>query len=728
MWKAPLLWLSGLLLLGLAAAPARAQGNDEDLVEIKLDKDLEIADFLDYISKSTGKPLLYDPNGQRIRGTSMGAGFSHKIPRKRVFDTFRAILAFYELVLVPIGPKGYEIYLVIDSRSTNNFVKNKAVYVDYNELDQYADQDGLYISCAIPVRYIDNLTTLRTALSTMVSPAGIGRVHEVVGSQSIIIMDFAPTVAAMAKLIKQMDVQPPGKALVLDLIELNWAYAEDVADIIGELVTARRQATTTVRRGQPAVAADTPEPRILAYEPKNALVIAAAEDDFNLIKSLIGKFDTKTDEVSTVEVVRLNHVEADDMADTLGQVLEGLGGALAAPGQAQQPGQRPTQPGIRRTGGRRDDFEPQVVPDPVTNSLILAADRKTIVALKDIIKQLDQPKDQVLIEATIISLTRTDDFQLGVELVGIDETGLNSDRESGFGVTNFALSTFEDTDNDGIPDINVPTNLASEGGGLVAGIFRNGGIPILLQAVQRLNNAKIVSMPSVVTYDNSSATLQSLNQQPVGSQSELSSGSLQSGFEDFVDAGVTLTVSPHISADNYLRLDIELEVSSFTGDPPGAGLPSPRTTNVLNTTVALPNEYTVVMGGLISEESTVTEDKVPLLGDIPGLGFLFKNKTRRKIKRNLFMFVTPHILRQHEDRFNELHRQSWIAKMKADELIETVEIHNANFRDDPRFKSPDEAGIAEIDISSLVDAGRFQEVPAEKALLELQELRQRSKK
>jgi type II secretory pathway component GspD/PulD (secretin) len=189
---------------------------------------------------------------------------------------------------------------------------------------------------------------------------------------------------------------------------------------------------------------------------------------------------------------------------------------------------------------------------------------------------------------------------------------------------------------------------------------------------------------------------------------------------------VVLTVSPHISADNYLRLDLELEVSSFTGDPPGAGLPSPRITNNLITTVALPNEYTVVMGGLISEEDSVSEIKVPILGDIPVLGYLFKNKTRKKIKRNLFIFVTPHILRQRGVSFDELHRQSWIAKMKADELIEAVEIHNSNFMRDPRFKTPDEAGMAALDISTLIDAGRFQEVPAERALLELQRLRQRT--
>jgi general secretion pathway protein D len=725
------LWLTALFVLMWAAAPAVAQ--DPDLVEIKLSKDLPISDFLDEISKATGKPILYDPNSQRLqKGQVMGSKLSHKVPKNRLFDTFRAILAFYELTLVPIGPKGYEIYLAIDSRSTNNLVKNKAVYVDYKDLENYADDDGLYISCAIPVRYIENLTMLRTALQTMVTPAGIGRVHEVPGSQSIIIMDYAPTVSAMAMLITQMDVRPQGKQMVLKFVELLNAYADDVAEIITQLVEAQREAAAPIQRGQAAVGVPvSPEPRIIAYEPKNALVIAATEEDYALIEDLIERFDQPGPPVSTVEVIRLSHVEAEDIADTLTQVLEGLGSALASPGQPGQPGVppqqgRPQQQGIRRTGGSGDDYEPQVVPDPVSNTLILAANPRTIRALKDIVQQLDIPKDQVLLEATLISMTRTDDFTIGVELTGIDETGLTSNTASGFGVTNWGLSTFEDTDNDGIPDINVPTNLTQEGGGLVAGIFRSGGIPVLLQAVQRLNNAKIVSMPSVVTYENASATIRSLQEQPVGEQTEFASGSVGQGFQEFVSAGVTLTVSPHISADNYLRLEIELEVSSFIGTSEAVGLPPPRITNNLISTVALPNGYTVVMGGLIGDEETLSEDKVPLLGDIPGLGYLFKHKTRRKIKRNLFIFVTPHILRQRGVSFDELHRQSWIAKMKADELIEVVEIHKAVFRDDPRYKSPDEAGFAEVDIGSFVDAGRFQEVPPDVALEEIQRLRART--
>jgi len=708
----------------LLTTPVLAQAQDDDLVIINVEKDTELKDFLDLISRTTGKPMLYDPNGQRIRNQKMGSTFSHRVPKDKLFITFRAILSFYELTLVPIGPKGYEIYLAIDSRSTNNFVKNKAVYVDYRELPQYEDHDGLYISCAIPVRHIANLVNLRTALSTMVSPAGIGRVHEVPGSNNIIIMDFAPTVAAMARLIAQMDVESPSRKMVMEFVTLNYAFAEDVADIISELVAVQRQANVPTRRGRTPGEDESPEPRIIAYEPKNALVIASTEDDFLRIQTLIERFDQPGDVQSLVEVIRLNHVQAEDVADTLTQVLEGLGGQLSGAGpQGTAPGTRPRGPGTQRTGGSNQEMQPQVVPDPVTNSLILAADRRTISALKDIIKQLDLPKDQVLIEASLIALIRTDDFQLGVELVGVDEGGLNSSSASGFGVTNFGLSTFEDTDGDLIPDINVPTALQNGGGGLVAGIFRNGGIPVMLTALQQLNNAKVLSMPSVVTFDNSAATLESLQDAPVGSQAELSSGSLQQGFDDFVSAGVTLVVSPHISADEYLRLDIELEVSSFQGDSSGVGLPPPRQRNIINTTIALPNEHTVVMGGLIGEDETISESKVPLLGDIPVLGYLFKNKTRQKVKRNLFIFVTPHILRQHGVSFDELHRQTWIAKMKADELIEQIEIHNANFKLDPRFKDPEDLGQAMLDVSSHVDAGRFQEVPAEIALQELQRLR-----
>jgi len=215
------------LLLGVTLA-AHAADEENDRIKIEFQKETELADFLDLMSRTTGRPLLYDPMGQRIRNQKMGAQITIEVPKTKAFDAFRAILAFYELILVPVGPRGYETHLVVDSRSTNNFVKNKALFVEDREIAQFADRDGLYISSFIPVEHVENLTTLRTALSTMVSPAGICRVHEDSGV-GVLVMDYAPVVSAMQRLISAMDV-PSDQAQVLESIELSYAHAKEGAE------------------------------------------------------------------------------------------------------------------------------------------------------------------------------------------------------------------------------------------------------------------------------------------------------------------------------------------------------------------------------------------------------------------------------------------------------------------------------------------------------------------
>ena len=210
------LFALGIALIVLVASPGLAQEKaaGAQKVEIEVTTDLALQDFLGTVAAATGKPLIYDPAGQRIRGRTMGAAFTMMVPKEDLFDTYRSILAFYELRLIPVGPKGSKVHLVVDSRSTNNLVKNKALFVDRNELARYADKDGAYITTVIPVKHIKNLTALRSSLATLVSPAGIGRVHSVAGSGTIILMDFAPTVVSMAKVIESLDVESPKLKLV----------------------------------------------------------------------------------------------------------------------------------------------------------------------------------------------------------------------------------------------------------------------------------------------------------------------------------------------------------------------------------------------------------------------------------------------------------------------------------------------------------------------------------
>jgi len=337
-----------ILLVLVLGSPLLA---GDKLVEIKVDSGLALSELLDQLQAATGKPILYDPNNQRIRGQKIATGFMHRVPRARVFDTFRSILSFYELMLVPVGPEAYELYLVIDSRSTNNFVKAKAVHVEFDDLEKFADKDSLYIRCAIPVRHIENLTTLRTALSTSVSPAGVGRVHEVPGSRHIIVQDFAPAVASIAKIVTQMDRPRPDRAMKLELIRLEHAFAPDVAELVGELM--ERSAPAPARGRRTPAAAPPPSPRVLPYERLNALAVAATDADLEAIRGLVAVLDQRGEK--EVRVMRLEHARADRVVKS----LEGVDARLAV--------------------------------HPRTNALIVAAEPAVVDTVVKLVHLLDRP-------------------------------------------------------------------------------------------------------------------------------------------------------------------------------------------------------------------------------------------------------------------------------------------------------------------------------------------------
>jgi len=277
----------GTVLL-LISARVGAEGDE---VTVTLKEDQAVSQFLDSAAEMVGVPILYDANNQRIRGQTMGTNLQRTVPKDRTLDLVRSILTFYEIVLVPVGPQDHEVYLAIDSRSTNNLVKSKVEFVDATRLASYADRDGVYIATTIPVRHIENLTTLRTALSTMVTPAGIGRVHEVPGAPAILVMDFAPNVVAIARIVKEIDVAP--EPTVSEILHLAHAAATPLAATLRELFCNEPPAAqpAPARQAPPAPAPAAPGPRIAAYEPLNAIVVLATEADLARIRDVVKRLD-----------------------------------------------------------------------------------------------------------------------------------------------------------------------------------------------------------------------------------------------------------------------------------------------------------------------------------------------------------------------------------------------------------------------------------------------------
>jgi general secretion pathway protein D len=281
----------------------------------------------------------------------------------------------------------------------------------------------------------------------------------------------------------------------------------------------------------------------------------------------------------------------------------------------------------------------------------------------ELIQRLDERQDQVLIETALVELTGQDSLNLAVEL-GLAE--IAGDGGGEFGVSNFGLATYDDTDGDGIPDVKVP-NITT---GLTAGILQGDdfSLPVLISALQERRDTNVLNVPSVLVNNNGSAQVESKDAQPTTQITATGgvSGQTQENFREYVEAGITLDISPTISASRYLRLNINLEVSTFVGAVNGA-IPPPKLTRKLNTVVNVPDGDTMVIGGIITDNKGRTRRSLPWIGDIPVLGYLFSDTEDSQSKTTLYFFVTPHIMRDRD--FADLAKYSFERKMGAADAI-----------------------------------------------------------
>jgi type II secretion system protein D len=298
------------------------------------------------------------------------------------------------------------------------------------------------------------------------------------------------------------------------------------------------------------------------------------------------------------------------------------------------------------------DGQPTVIPEVNLNSIILVAPGYLHEEVERTVNTMDKRRPQVMVEVAIVEVKGEDGLDLGVEWSYLDKNigvatpfGLREDRPSGEGLGNLPLQGAA-----------VPMQ------GLVIGALNNGKMPMVLKAMQNQRNLSIRSTPVLLVNDNEEAVFSSLTEEPTISTTQ-SNSSTAISFNGFVDAGTSLTITPHISQGHYIRLEVNLKVETFTGEPISAGVPPAKSSNGLVTSVTVPDRQMVIIGGMVSEYLSDTEKKVPLLGDLPLLGSLFKTKSKGKTMSKLYLFMAPKILR--DEGFEDLRE---ITKQKSIQL------------------------------------------------------------
>jgi general secretion pathway protein D len=447
--------------------------------------------------------------------------------------------------------------------------------------------------------------------------------------------------------------------------------------------------TPATRRGGRLAVAPTLPPtpktptKIIPDSRTNSLLVIATPSDMAIADDLIAQLDVPTPEGrGQIHVHYLNHIDAEELASVLtAQATEitRLTEASASPGTEAPPRTR-AQPGRGEApAGSRSPKSAGTTPTGLTitahkptNSLLIIAPAEAYAIMKTIIEKLDIRRPQVLVESLIAEVSMDQTEALGVEWRLLDEPNGTQVFGSSLG-----------TDQSGVLNT-LSTNPLAGQPGLILGVLRHaitiGGkevfnIPAVLRAVQGNTNVNVLANPNLLAIDNQEAQiiigeerpfLRSTSQTPGG-------GVIQTArtFE-FKDTGITLRITPKVSQNKTVRLNLFLELTAFVSESEVGAVTT--TKRSAQTSLIIDDGQTIIVGGLIQTDNNVAQNQVPCLGNVPLFGWLFKQTSTRKRKTNLLIFLTPHIIDTPDEarRITEHTRQR---SEKADEIGEQLRQH-----------------------------------------------------
>lgn len=390
--------------------------------------------------------------------------------------------------------------------------------------------------------------------------------------------------------------------IVTQIIPISYASAVDLLNVIRPLFPA--------------------EVIFIAYSRTNVIIANGSVVNINQLLSVIRFLDTEIARApSDIHIYNLDNADAESVALTLNNLAASI--PIKRDEKAQKPPGEPESPFGERF---------KVVANKETNSILIISAPQDYEKIERIIKELDVKREQVLVEALIVEITLDDDQTLGFDLNALIDTGLGTDA---------IISS-----NTGLMKESIQT-----GGlfGLTVGLL-NGTLPsvyAILNANRENTNFRILSTPEIVTIDNQEAVITIGEQIPFLTSSRVDQYNNVISTYDYKDIGIVLKITPQINKNGYITMKINQQVKKIVEGT--TLLQNPSVFNrEISSKVTVRNERTIVIGGLIRDDTTNVEQKVPVLGDIPILGLLFKKETKKRVRTNLLIFITPHIITEDE--------------------------------------------------------------------------------
>ena len=588
---------------------------------------VDITVLIKFISDLTGKNMVVD---QRVTG-KVTIISPEKISVAEAYKVFESVLEVYGYTAIESG----DIVKIVPlsearSRGVETLIRESS-----------RSSDDRVVTQVIPLKYASAVLISRLFVP-LISKSSVLMAYP--ATNTLIVTDVHSNIQRLLRMIKAIDVPSSGQEI--SVFVLRYAAASQVVKLLDSIFQ------TAAKAGKEETDAGI---RVFADDRTNSLVVMAGDEHTHKIRALIQELDKETPKGNEkMRVYYLENAKAEDLVKVLQDMPRKSDGA----------------PEKDKAGSQSILSEKvKITADKATNSLVIMAEKSEYAALEEIIRLLDIPRSMVYIECLIMEVNVNKDFTIGTEWVAMGTTTV-SGRDAAFGGGFSGAGDYPEINRMINPVTGVGTMPAGLSMGILSETLNIGGIQFpglaaVVHAYRKDKDVNILSTPQILTTDNEEAVITVGKNVPYQTKSG-STGTYESfNTYEYRDVGISLKITPQISRDRLVRLNIVQEVTKL--DETAASVRSnindrPTTLKrTITTTVLVLDNNTVVIGGLIDDSLSVTEYKVPCIGDVPLLGWLFKTRAKNREKTNLYVFITPHVI-------NQAHESESISHSKQEQM------------------------------------------------------------
>jgi len=630
---------TGLMLALAAYAPVIAQ------TTLNL-RDADVRAFIQDASRVTGRNFIIDG---RVQG-KVTVVSDRPLSRSEYFEVFLSTLRANGLVAIPTSNGAYRIQPA------------ETAAAQPGKIGLSGAARNQFITEVFRLRSIEASSAVDT-LRPLVSREGSVTANR--GANSLVVADYADNIRRIRSLLQRID----SDGASTELIALRNANARELATSLQQLITGSSGGGENARGGVAIVAIDS----------SNSIALRGDRGTVSRFAAIARDLDKRAASGAEVRVIWLQHADAAKLLPVLQQLVGQAaisGGSEEASAGSKAPATPAATPVSAPSSGGRN--APVIARYEGANAIIISAPSEMQRTLGDVVRQLDTRREQVLVEAIIVEISDTAARKLGVQFLLGGKPGSNipfaatnysnaapniltiagavAARDLNTTTTTINGNTTTTTTNNPVSDqlaqaaVNSVLGAAGAFGGFATNVGSNGVFGAIINAVQQDNKSNILSTPSVVTLDNQEAKILVGQEVPITTGEKLGNN-FDNAFRTVQrqNVGIQLEVKPQVNEGDAIKLFIRQEVSSIAGPVSSNGNDLILNKREIQTTVTVDDGQIVALGGLLDDNERRTIEKIPLLGDIPGLGQLFRSRAKSREKTNLMVFIRPTILRNAED-------------------------------------------------------------------------------